>query len=152
MNINYLVGDALFPMRTPALVVHISNDIGRWGSGFVMAISARWSAPEAKYEEEWRTGRLKLGDIQIVEVEDDIEVCNMIAQHGIKSPQNPVPVYYPALRTCLTKAYAHAKSYNQTVNMPRIGCTRGGGKWRFVEEIIREVATVETFVYDLKKN
>ena len=31
------------------MIVHVCNDIGAWGKGFVMAISNRWPEPESRY-------------------------------------------------------------------------------------------------------
>ena len=47
MNIVYVTGDATRPVGTGnKVLVHVCNDVGGWGRGFVMALSARWSAPE----------------------------------------------------------------------------------------------------------
>ena len=46
MSINYVIGDATQPVgEWPKIIVHVCNDIGGWGRGFVTAISKRW--PEA---------------------------------------------------------------------------------------------------------
>ena len=31
------------------IIAHVCNDVGGWGSGFVVARSAKWSKPEAAY-------------------------------------------------------------------------------------------------------
>ena len=31
------------------IIVHICNDNGKWGSGFVLAISKRWIKPKDEY-------------------------------------------------------------------------------------------------------
>nr|WP_218025660.1 hypothetical protein [Capsulimonas corticalis] len=47
MSITYTIGDATDPPRDePGIIVHVCNDIGAWGKGFVMAISKRWKQPE----------------------------------------------------------------------------------------------------------
>ena len=33
--------------------------------------------------------------------------------------------------------------------MPRIGCGLAGGNWNEVEQIIKDVASVDVYVYDL---
>ena len=39
-KVNYIVGDATNPKKEGnKIIVHICNDIGGWGKGFVMAIS-----------------------------------------------------------------------------------------------------------------
>ena len=48
--IQYLVGDATNPKAQGyRLIVHICNDLGSWGQGFVLALSRKWDAPEAAY-------------------------------------------------------------------------------------------------------
>ena len=86
-QITYLNGDATQPNAAgPKVIVHICNDIGGWGRGFVMAISERWNAPETYYR-QWYADRDKndfsLGAVQFVAVEDGLWVGNMIGQHGI---------------------------------------------------------------------
>ena len=80
-KIRYIKGDATRPtVPGNKIIAHICNDQGKWGAGFVLAVSSRWKQPEESYREcpeEWR-----LGVVQVVPVEDQISVANMIAQHG----------------------------------------------------------------------
>ena len=47
MNINDVIGDATQPVGAgPKIIVHVCNDIGGWGRGFVVAISNHWPEPE----------------------------------------------------------------------------------------------------------
>jgi O-acetyl-ADP-ribose deacetylase (regulator of RNase III) len=49
-KLHYIVGDATSPLGDgKRIVVHVCNDIGGWGAGFVLAISRRWTAPEESY-------------------------------------------------------------------------------------------------------
>jgi O-acetyl-ADP-ribose deacetylase (regulator of RNase III) len=46
-EIKYIKGDATNPVSEgEKIICHICNDIGRWGKGFVLAISRRWKEPE----------------------------------------------------------------------------------------------------------
>ncbi|MEZ4800268.1 MAG: hypothetical protein R2809_10945 [Flavobacteriales bacterium] len=39
-KVNYVTGDATIPQTNGnKIIVHVCNDIGGWGKGFVMAIS-----------------------------------------------------------------------------------------------------------------
>ncbi|MGB3404347.1 MAG: hypothetical protein WBA77_16810 [Microcoleaceae cyanobacterium] len=50
MEIQYIKGDATSPqVNGNKIICHICNDIGGWGKGFVLAISNKWSSPEADY-------------------------------------------------------------------------------------------------------
>jgi O-acetyl-ADP-ribose deacetylase (regulator of RNase III) len=158
MNIHYIKGDATRPRgEGTKIICHIYNDIGAWGAGFVLALSARWDEPEQSYRTmsyEERT----LGKVSIVEVEDDILVANMIAQSGISDTKikgvidqnSQPPIRYYAVRQCLTAVNSLAKEINATLHMPRIGCGLAGGRWEEIEKILKEVVTVNVYVYDIK--
>ena len=56
MEIKYITGDATQPVgEGNKIIVHVCNDVGGWGRGFVMALSKRWKEPEMKYREWPRT-------------------------------------------------------------------------------------------------
>ena len=155
MAIHYLQGDATYPIGDgPKVIVHVCNDIGAWGAGFVVALSKRWSQPEAQYR-AWKRSKMnfQLGYVQPVRVEEDVVVLNMIGQHGIRSIANLIPLRYDALRTCLEKVAKYCKNQNASIHMPRIGCGLAGGRWEKVEEIINETLLaegLEVYVYDFE--
>ena len=155
-GIRYKIGDATRPtVPGNKIIAHICNDQGKWGAGFVLAVSSRWKQPEESYREcpeEWR-----LGVVQVVPVEDQISVANMIAQHGTQrmygsfgSGAQIPPIRYGALRACLATVNDIAYRTNATIHMPRIGCGLAGGRWDEVEAIIKDVISVDVYVYDLK--
>ncbi len=155
--IHYIRGDATKPIGDGhKIIVHICNDLGRWGKGFVMAISRRWKEPEQAYREWYndtrRLGGLKLAKIQVVSVTDDITIINMIAQRGLKTTNGIPPIRYDALTTCLEEVARYAGQYPfnaVSVHMPRIGCGLAGGKWTDIEPIIvSTLSSYEVFVYD----
>lgn len=151
MDINYIKGDATNPVKKPAFIVHICNDIGAWGAGFVMCLSKKWPETRRRYCEWYRDrcSTFGLGYIQYIPVDRDIIVINMIGQHGIYRSEGRIPLRYDALRECLRKVYIRASHDGYTVHMPRIGCGLAGGTWFKVESIIRDVMEVRTYVYDL---
>jgi O-acetyl-ADP-ribose deacetylase (regulator of RNase III) len=74
----------------------------------------------------------------------------MVAQQGLRSYQNPIPLNYEALGKCLVQVAERAKSSGAIVCMPRIGCGLAGGSWDKVSAIIEDKLTgVEVHVYDL---
>ena len=149
MEIFYLKGDATRPRSDgKKIICHICNDKGRWGAGFVLAISKKWKEPEAMYREE-NVLDLHLGNVQVVEVEPGLLVANMIAQHNTGPDANGLaPIRYGALRVALATVNDLAYRMNGTIHMPRIGCGLAGGRWEDVEKIIREVCDVNVYVYD----
>jgi O-acetyl-ADP-ribose deacetylase (regulator of RNase III) len=162
-DLHYVIGDATTPIKTPAIIAHVCNDIGAWGRGFVMALSAKSPLPEEAYR-AWKEGLdpphppFELGEIQTCAFQpscsrDNILVANMIAQQGIRWEGNTPPIRYESLRSCLSKLYARTSTLNKgfTVHMPRIGCVLAGGKWEEIAKVIEETMTVDTVVYTLEK-
>lgn len=155
-NIIYLKGDATSPQANGTkIIAHISNDIGGWGKGFVLAISKRWPEPEKAFR-LWHRERAKndfaLGNIQVVQVEPYIYVANMIGQRGTKTGQSTgVSVRYEAIESCLEKLAKEAKQLGASVHMPRIGCGLAGGKWEKVEPLIEKTLVkndIDVYIYD----
>jgi O-acetyl-ADP-ribose deacetylase (regulator of RNase III) len=154
-EISYLVGDATAPKTPgPKMIVHVCNDIGAWGKGFVMALSRRLPEPESQYK-AWYAKRkandFGLGGVQFVQVETDLWVANMIGQHGIRRTKDGPPIRYSAVEKCLAKVAKKAAELKASVHMPRIGCGLAGGKWEEIEPIItRQLCEkdVAVYVYD----
>lgn len=148
-KINYVVGDATAPNgKDDRIICHICNDLGLWGSGFVMALSAKWKHVENHYR---RKTDYVLGTVDIVRAENNIWVANIIGQHKIArmSTDGLPPVRYEAIKEALIKINKSAIDMNATLHMPRMGCDRAGGEWSEIEKILNEVVTVECTVYDL---
>lgn len=152
MTIDYVNGDATAPIGSGTkVVVHICNDAGKWGKGFVLAISKRWPKAEQEYRAAFaRTPKPSLGDVQIVRVADDIYVANLIGQHGIARGKTGIPpIRYPALRQGLEQIAMFAQQHGATVHMPRIGCGLAGGTWDKIEPIVDEsLRGLSVTVYD----
>ena len=154
--ITYLVGDATHPQGDGVkIIAHICNDKGKWGAGFVLALSKHWREPEECYR-HWLAKRLPgavlLGAVQSVIVDDgSVVVANMIAQ-TIGWIKGQPPIRYDALRACLETVSQMAVKVAASVHMPRIGCGLAGGSWNQVEPIIADelcAHNVPVFVYDL---
>jgi len=160
-KIIYVIGDATYPIgEGNKIICHIVNDENKWGAGFVLAISKRWSLPERHYRSK-STYKLGMVDILVVDDVDDnfIYVANMIGQHGISDIRlkgvidNDMvvpPIRYEAIREALSRVNQFAVENNATLHMPRIGCGLAGGKWGEIEKILLEVVIVPVTVYDLK--
>lgn len=123
------------------MIAHVCNDIGRWGRGFVLALSARWPEPKQAYC-QWHRQRayndFGLGAVQLVRVAPDLHVANMIGQRDIRSSAGLPPIRYDAVETCLASLADHVSAMGATVHMPRIGCGLGGGTWNKIEPIIHD--------------
>src|SRR5688572_453807 len=103
--IRFLKGDATCPQAKGAkIIAHVCNDLGKWGKGFVKAVSARWPEPERAYR-QWHCDRAEndfgLGAVQFVPVEPRVWVANMVAQHGVRGGGRTPPIRYEAVEGCL---------------------------------------------------
>ena len=153
-DINYIKGDATQPISDGnKIIVHICNDIGGWGKGFVLAVSKRWIEPEKKYREWFKNqDNFSQGQVQFVQVEPDIWVANLIGQHKIyKDESGNVPIRYEWVLAGLEKVGQFAIENIATVHMPRIGCGLAGGNWDKIEPLINETLTAKNIgvtVYD----
>ena len=160
MKITYVKGDATLPIGDGFKVIcHCCNDIGAWGAGFVMALSRRWPITKQSYHQWQRTGfcegvPFSLGEVQLVEVGEEITVANIIGQEGIRRRGKEQPIRYGSIR----KAFGHLCNVYQgnkavSFHMPRIGCGLAGGSWSIMEEIIESTLVnngFKVYVYDLK--
>ena len=162
----YLKGDATNPIGDgPRAIIHICNNSGGWGAGFVLALSKKWSQPEAQYRKWHRYrsdlefGPFALGNIAWVQVEPNLWVVNMIAQEGYGSrgtfrhkPEGDlsIPLRYEALRNCLAKVALEAKHLGVTIHGPRLGSGLAGGSWPMIESFINEsLSAFSVHIYDL---
>lgn len=152
-------GDATNPVKQGNKVIfHICNDRGKWGAGFVLAVSNRWPGVGKEYY-HWHSGRsnlgkpFQLGEVQFVEVEDDLWVANMIAQtlgwshDGVVSP----PIRYNALKNCLNQVRQFCIMADASAHAPKIGSGLAGGDWNKIEQIITECMTgVDITIYEFE--
>jgi O-acetyl-ADP-ribose deacetylase (regulator of RNase III) len=156
VDIRYVIGDATRPQGAgPHVIVHVCNDIGGWGRGFVVAVSRRWPEPERAYR-AWSRGHgdapFALGQVQFVRVEEQLWVANLIGQHDIRPHGGTPPIRYPAVREGLARVAAFAQRHGASIHMPRIGAGLAGGSWAEVSDIIRDELVgrgLAVTVYDL---
>src|SRR5664280_1119595 len=153
----YVVGDATQPQGSGTkIIVHICNDVGGWGAGFVLALSKRWREPEAEYRRWHRdnsSGDFSLGSVQLVQVQPDIFVANLIGQRDVRARAGQPPIRYEAVRTGLARLREQALPLRASIHMPRIGCGLAGGRWDEIEPLVIEELLrygIDVTVYDLR--
>ena len=169
--IHYIIGDATSPVMDGDLRVmaHIVNDVGKWGKGFSGALSKRWPDAEEYYRKQYKFSRerFKLGEVQwcFLAHEEGMAICNLIAQHDVRSLFDHKPIRYDALDVALDKMAQGARALagdpkkktksdlkTITFHMPRIGTGLAGGTWDRVEPLIEEqLWDFDVYVYDLPK-
>ncbi|MFB9994675.1 Appr-1-p processing protein [Deinococcus oregonensis] len=148
MTLNDVIGDATRPQGEGSrLLVHLCNDVGAWGRGFVVALSKIYPQPESEFK-RWASGQTNqayaLGEVQFVLVSSTLTVANLIGQHDIarkKKPTDQPPVRYEAIRAGLGRVRQEAQALGASIHMPRIGAGVAGGDWAVIEPIIREELT-----------
>ena len=153
-KIEYTTADATQPKGDGnKIIVHVCNNIGGWGRGFVLALSARWSEPKSSYQ-CWHAEQnepFELGQVQFVIVDQGLWVANMIGQEGIHPKNGVPPVRYEAIKQGLGRVSTFATENSASVHMPRIGCGLAGGQWPKVEQAIAQTLIkdeIDVTVYD----
>jgi len=167
-EIQYKVGNLFNDLPAPStchitVIPHIVNDVGAWGSGFVVPLGERF--PQAKKEYlRWShyfdpNLAYGVGNCQMVWVDENVFVANMMAQHGTKSADNPTPIRYTGLAKCL-ETVAEFCRRNSAHNLPldiyapAFGSMRAGGDWRIIETLVKETlfpVCRNLFIYTLNE-
>lgn len=137
-TLQHVTGDATFPIGNDnKLLIHVCNNVGKWGKGFVLAISKRWREPEFYFREYYNKKTFSsLGDNQPIRVEDNLHVVNMIAQNGIYSPDNQHPLNYIMLDHCLQGVAKLANHFDASIHCPKIGSGLANGDWEIIENLL----------------
>ena len=152
--INYIIGDATEPIIKPTIIAHCCNDIGKWGSGFVVPLGNKYPLAKEIY---LMMNNRTLGAVDFITAYKDthnIIIANIIGQHGISNysmlPTNNPPIRYEAIRqgfdTIINWIYPRGI---KTIHMPRIGCGLAGGRWFEIEKILNQYTETQFYVYDL---
>lgn len=152
-NIIYLKnGNAVVPVSTNSdrVIIHCCNDIGLWGAGFVVALSAKWPRVKEEYIKWSKQPTFKLGEVQFVKVEKDVTIGNMIGQKGVANQGNIRPIRYDAIDQCLKKVRDYCIKNTCTVHCPKFGAELAGGEWSKIEQLIINNLSnngIQVFVY-----
>jgi len=154
-NFNYIPGgDITNPVNTgkDICIAHCVNDIWIMGAGVAKALYTKWPNVRSEYLQLSKTSA-SLGDVQFVNVDDNIVVANLIGQHGISFDCNGnPPIRYNALDTGFSQILKFCQARIADLHIPyKLGCDLAGGNWNTVEIIIRETVLkqdIDVYVYD----
>ena len=175
MGVKFKMGDCIKAAQEAdglRVIVHCCNDIGGWGSGFVLSLNDAfgdveepYKSPKAAYLAWCNAGvfgpkrtPFKLGNAQFCTVAQDLFVCNMIGQRGVGLDKygNP-PIRYDAFKDGFIKIAKVCSMMHEeygvwpSIYMPLIGCGLAGGKLDKVMSIVRhcflELPEVDISVY-----
>jgi hypothetical protein len=132
------------------------NDIGKWGSGFVLSIDRRWAFVADKYRSWHRAPQpdapFHLGAVQFVEVEPRLWVANLVGQHRTIREGELVPVRYEALTLGFQTVATFCRERQASVHAPRLGAGLARGSWFKIANLLeRELVDrgIQVTVYDL---
>lgn len=142
MKVTYKQGDIFADLDAidgHNTLIHICNNKGGWGKGFVLALSKFNKLPEKVFKDSFKDDiNCSLGCIQNIEISKKLMVVNMIAQNGYKSNTNPIPLDYGALDMCLesiSDQIIKCKIFT-TIIAPKIGTGLAGGNWTLIESLL----------------
>jgi hypothetical protein len=166
MEITYKIGDLfnLLPEDGIKIIPHICNDVGGWGSGFVVPLGKKFPMSKNCYRDWHKHGvchdvlgekYFGLGEVQIVDCGNNVIVANMIAQHStITRKPGSIPIRYWALAKCLQEIKKLSCRINATIHAPMFGSGLAGGDWDFIETLIQEAwtnANIPVTIYQLEQ-
>lgn len=161
-TLHQVCGDATLAQfgKGRKIVAHICNDQGRWGKGFVMAITDRWPEPAQMYR-RWHgapraASGFRLGAAQLIKVSSkpSMAVANMIGQCGIKTGSKGPPVRYEAFEEALSAVAARCASDGASIHMPWCGAGLAGGERTLIQAILERAVSafgVDIYVYEFSK-
>ncbi len=125
-------------VQAPALIAHGVNCADTMGSGVALSIYMRWPTVKAMYHKE---GSMRLGDAQIVEVEEGLVVANCFTQSDY-GRDGEVYASPKAIKMALSTAACVAMDRGlDKVYIPRIGCGLGGLDW--YEDVVPALLEIE---------
>lgn len=98
---------------------------------------------------------LRLGDIHLVKVEENIVVCNLIGQKGLSYYRNLPPVRYEAIYEWLLRLrdlcehYADTSKNKISIHAPMLGCgISGATQERFLQSSMKFLVSLRLlFIY-----
>lgn len=158
-TLHYVSGDASKAQygKGRKIIAQICNDSGRWGKGFVMAITDTWGKRPGKLYRKWhKTGaeaEFGLGRVQLITLTDTVALANIIGQSGTKTGSKGPPVRYEAIRLGLDAVCQYSATVDASVHMPQIGVGLAGGEWPRIESILVYMTkrhSADIYVYQYK--
>ena len=153
VEITYVRGDATRPRGSgPRIVTQVVNDSAfTWGGGFSLAARTKWPTAQHAFRSWAEQRNLRLGNVHLADVDENLAVVSMIAQHGFGPSPKP-RIRYSALKKCLEYLGNLAAERDATVHMPKVGSGQAGGSWSIIRELIQDgvcARGVKVFVYEL---
>lgn len=128
------------------IIIQSSNSYGFMRTGFGGQISKRWPKVQHMYS-KWKqghqtpdivrfvSGEFKLGNFQIITVQNDLFICNLVSQVGNKSFGDQMPISWKHLVAGL---YRLNKTFPEcSFHMPALGTGNGGGNFHTFKSLAK---------------
>lgn len=137
-RINIEFGDATKPRgKGIKIIAQVVNTSGGLGFGFGKSLSKNYPVVKDALK-KWKDDRsnFKLGQSQLIQVSRDTFVYQMLAQKGLFTKNDQIPLDYESLQICLASLREESQRLNADVFMPLIGSGQAKGKWEVIEGMI----------------
>ena len=146
--IKYIKGNLLDAPQN--LIVHGVNCAGGFGRGVAGALKLKYPSVADFYYDKHNTEGWKLGEFQLVALDDGRIVVNLATQQKYGN-DGKLYFNYEAAQRGLVELFKFAAHHQYSVAMPKLGCGLGGAEWSKVEAIIKKLAgkSLDVYVYEL---
>ena len=128
-----------------SVIPHVCNNIGKWGSGFVVPLGDKFPEARNRYRESYASKEpLELGEVQMVVAQDlpepPVVIANMIGQDGVSRERGAKrAIRYNKLVECMDEVGRRSLELpNPYLFCPQFGAGLAGGQWEIIEELIRD--------------
>lgn len=173
-SVRFLYGDctntSIVCPSQPTIIFSCVDNSGNWGHGGLFDALARVShtVPSA-YEQASEFGDLHLGDLHLIEINDDLNkqsattsnahrwvALAVVQSYNIRRKVPRSNISITDLEVCLAKASSSAAHYSASIHMPRIGYQDSSDRseWYTVERLLRKYAAmyaINIYVYYFKR-
>jgi hypothetical protein len=144
------------------IIPHVCNNVDVFGAGFAKAVSDRYPIVKENYHLIGPNFlKNNLGYVQFVTAptkhkNHKLVFANMIAQNGLINRSNQRPLNYGALtiamyrvKNFIKQAQTESdKSDKIEIHAPRFGAGLSGGKWEFIQDLVKDIWTgVPVYIY-----
>jgi len=156
MKIKWKLGDVCHAEEQ--IIAHGCNMQGVMGAGVAKKIRAIFPEAYSDYRKSYLNDNLSLGKVIFTPVykQDfseayEIIIANCITQRYYGRVENRQYVDYKAIQTCIRTIDEFCAANDiDSVAMPMIGCSHGGGDWNIISQIIEsESYEFEPVVYKI---
>lgn len=107
------------------------------GAGLALTLKKEFPKCYDDYIEAYITSKLKLGDVIISKINNDLDIIHVCGQYNYKG-KKPL-TNYDALERCFIKIQNYLNTLTKPYNIYfpyKFGCGLAGGNWNIVEGLI----------------